>query len=110
MTIGGGGQQRNNQPTMGAANASGGSGGDGNSDGSGDNGGSGGGEDNRKKQVRLLPQPPFSFLFCAKMEKNCADKKSACKCCEETYFQSHRGNSILFSDIQTVIPFKLFKV
>ncbi len=66
-----------------------------------------------KKHVRLLPQPPFSFLFCAKTEKNCADKKSACKCCEETrqtYFQSRRGNSILFSDIQTVIPFKVFKV
>jgi hypothetical protein len=28
----------------------------------------------RKKHFRLLSQPPFSFLFCAKT-KNCADKK-----------------------------------
>jgi hypothetical protein len=49
-----------------------------------------------KKHIRLPSQPPFSFLFCAKTEKNCADKKSACKWREETrqtYFQSRRGNS-----------------
>jgi hypothetical protein len=43
MMIADGGQQRNNQPMTGAANAGGCSGGDGDSDGSGDNGGSGGG-------------------------------------------------------------------
>jgi hypothetical protein len=52
-----------------------------------------------KKHVRLPSQPPFSFLFCAKTKKNCADKKSACEWREETcqtYFQSRRGNSKLF--------------
>ncbi len=28
-----------------------------------------------KKHVRMPFQPPFSFLFCAKTKKNCADKK-----------------------------------
>jgi hypothetical protein len=49
MTKADGGQQRNNQPTTGAAKEGGGEGGDGNSVGSGndsDNGGSDGGEDN----------------------------------------------------------------
>jgi hypothetical protein len=41
MRIADGGQQRNNQPTTGAANVGGGSGDDGDSDGSGDNSGSG---------------------------------------------------------------------
>ncbi len=46
MTIADSGQQCNNQPMAGAANAGGGSDGDGNSNGSGNYGSSGGGKDN----------------------------------------------------------------
>ncbi len=52
---------------------------------------------------------PSHFFFVRNRKKNCADKKSACECCEETcqtYFRSRRGNSQLFSDIQTVVSNK----
>jgi hypothetical protein len=52
-------------------------------------------------------RPPSHFFFMLKQKKNCADKKSAWQCCEETRrIQSRWGNSQLFSDIQTVVPFK----